>query len=171
MTADKEMPLQEGFWQAVLRDSAEGMTVFSSEGECIWANESAARIVGVSLDRIVGSSLDEGNPLGLSLAEDVDTSKKDGRPVAREFKVGGDQSQARWAHRVTQVASLDGNTYTVITLEDITERKEAENELRLAKNSVEHAQDMIFWLDSEGQMIFANDAMCERLGYDPRTSS
>jgi PAS domain S-box-containing protein len=40
-----------------------------------------------------------------------------------------------------------------------------EEKLRLTEYSVEHAEGMIFWLDIEGKMIFANDAMCEKLGY------
>jgi len=165
MTADREMPLQEGFCHAMLRDSAEGVVVFSPEGTCVWANESAALILDVPLDTITDSALDDSGPLGAGLAEDVQSAESGGRPVAREAKLDGDGSRDRWVHRVVQTTSVDGASYPVVTIEDITERKAMEKELGLTKHSVERAPGMIFWLDSEGKMTFANDAMCETLGY------
>ncbi len=60
---------------------------------------------------------------------------------------------------------FEGQEFHFVVAHDITERKKMEEKLRLTEFSVEHAQGMIFWLNSEGKMIFANDAMCERLGY------
>ena len=59
----------------------------------------------------------------------------------------------------------EGQEFHFVFARDITERKKIEEKLRLTEYSVEHAEGMIFWLNSEGNMIFANDAMCEKLGY------
>ena len=48
--------------------------------------------------------------------------------------------------------------------EDITERKRAEEELRLAQFSLEHASDAIQWVDSQGRIVYANQASCHSLG-------
>ena len=41
-----------------------------------------------------------------------------------------------------------------------------EKKLRLTKYSVEHAPgSQIFWLDSEGNITFANETTCQQLGY------
>ena len=49
-------------------------------------------------------------------------------------------------------------------LQDITERKKAEEELRLTHFSVEHAPDAVFWMNSEGRILYANEEACRSLG-------
>ncbi len=48
---------------------------------------------------------------------------------------------------------------------DITERKQAEEALRLTQFAVDRAGDMIFWLDFEGRLLYVNEASCRRMGY------
>lgn len=48
---------------------------------------------------------------------------------------------------------------------DITERKKAEETLRLTQFAMDRAQDCIFWVDGRGALIYVNDAACSSLGY------
>jgi PAS domain S-box-containing protein len=48
---------------------------------------------------------------------------------------------------------------------DITERTRMERFLRFTQYSVDHAADNIFWLDAGGNITYASEATCERLGY------
>ena len=45
------------------------------------------------------------------------------------------------------------------------ERQQAEDLLRLTQFSVDRAADSVFWLDSEGRVLFVSGATCETLGY------
>jgi PAS domain S-box-containing protein len=47
---------------------------------------------------------------------------------------------------------------------DITERRVAERELRLAQFSLEHASDDVHWVNAQGQIVYANEAACRTLG-------
>jgi diguanylate cyclase (GGDEF)-like protein/PAS domain S-box-containing protein len=47
---------------------------------------------------------------------------------------------------------------------DITEQRVAEKELRLAQFSLEHASDDVHWVNSQGQIVYANAAACRSLG-------
>lgn len=48
---------------------------------------------------------------------------------------------------------------------DITERKQAEEALRLTQFAVDRAADLAFWIDREAKFAYVNDAACQRLGY------
>ena len=48
---------------------------------------------------------------------------------------------------------------------DITDRKRAEEELRLLKISVDLSADEVFWLDFDGNILYVNDAACRINGY------
>jgi len=51
------------------------------------------------------------------------------------------------------------------TCMDITERKQAEKDLKYMQFSVEHTSDLVTWVDSEGRFIYVNEATCRSLGY------
>lgn len=59
----------------------------------------------------------------------------------------------------------EGHFYSFAFDRDITERKQAEEALRLTQFSVDRASDSILWLDEEANLIYANDAACTSLGY------
>jgi len=48
--------------------------------------------------------------------------------------------------------------------QDITERKQAEEELQLSQLTLERITDAIAWLNPDGQYIYVNDATCHRFG-------
>ncbi len=45
------------------------------------------------------------------------------------------------------------------------ERKNAEDALRLAKFSIDHAGDAVFWMGSDARLFYVNDAACRSLDY------
>jgi len=48
---------------------------------------------------------------------------------------------------------------------DLSERKRAEESLRLTQFSLDHAPDGVFWLDMDGRVGYVNDEACRSLGY------
>ncbi len=165
MTSDRELPIQEGLCKALLSDSAEGVVVFSPEGGCLWANESAARVAGLPLDQVLAAGLDGSSVWGSDLAQDVSTARASGRPIIREVRLAGSDGGQRWISRTVQATALDGLTYPVMIVEDISERRRSMESLRFSELSIDQATDMIYWSDSEGRIVHVNDAMCERTGY------
>lgn len=51
---------------------------------------------------------------------------------------------------------------------DYTERKKTEEEQLLAQFTLEHAQDMVLWIDAEGQILYANNKFCGVTGYQKK---
>ena len=54
-------------------------------------------------------------------------------------------------------------THLLAVKEDISERKRAEEELRLAQFSLEHASDAVSWMNPQGRIVYANLAACRSL--------
>ncbi|HNY27103.1 MAG TPA: response regulator [Candidatus Sumerlaeota bacterium] len=50
---------------------------------------------------------------------------------------------------------------------EVAERKRAEEALRLTQFSVDHAPDLIFWLDEKGHFLDCNETTSQTLGYSP----
>ena len=48
---------------------------------------------------------------------------------------------------------------------DITERKRAEEILRITQFSVDRAPDAIYWMERDARLVYVNDAACRSLGY------
>ena len=55
-------------------------------------------------------------------------------------------------------------THLLAVKEDITERKRADKELRLAQFSLEHASDAVYWMNPQGRIVYVNQAACCSLG-------
>ena len=65
----------------------------------------------------------------------------------------------------TNRVSFGGQEYDCGFCRDISERKRLEESLFLTQLSVDEAPDMIFWIDADGRLVYANRSMSELLGY------
>ena len=48
---------------------------------------------------------------------------------------------------------------------EINERKKAEKALLFTRFCIDHANDMLYWVDPEGKIVDVNETTCNRLGY------
>lgn len=61
---------------------------------------------------------------------------------------------------------IDEEWFAVGTVRDISERKQAEDRLKLTQNTVDKAAQSIFWADPDtGGLTYVNEAACKSLGY------
>ena len=60
---------------------------------------------------------------------------------------------------------FEGHKAMLIMAHDITERKQAEEQLRILKYSIDVAPDGAYWMDREGRFLYANETGCKVLGY------
>ena len=81
--------------------------------------------------------------------------------------MAGKDAAPFWARLETKV-SRDGHSgipvYGIV-LSDVTEHKREQDALRRANFCIEQAADIILWIDSEGQIVFANQKACDVLEY------
>ena len=53
----------------------------------------------------------------------------------------------------------------ISTAQDITEKQRANEALQFTRFSIDHANDMIYWVDFDGRIVDVNGAICNNLGY------
>jgi len=83
-----------------------------------------------------------------------------------EFRVEHADGSWRWLEAAGSNETdtiLDGY---LVTLRDVTERKERERELERYRTIVETAGDAVYVLDSDGRFTEVNEQLLDRIGYD-----
>jgi PAS domain S-box-containing protein len=99
--------------------------------------------------------------------EDEQEIIRTGRPlVDKEEREIWPDGQVTWV-ATTKMPLRDTHGDVVGTFgvsRDITDRKRAENDLRLTQFSMEHASDNVYWVDPHGRVVFVNEAACRSLG-------
>ena len=53
----------------------------------------------------------------------------------------------------------------IITAQDITEKHMSDEALQFTRFSIDHANDMIYWVDPAGKIVDVNDTTCIKLGW------
>jgi PAS domain S-box-containing protein len=136
----------------------------------VWVSPSCERITGYSATEFMD---DSGLLEAITHPDDRqqvsehlrDAEKSD--PGHFDFRIITRSGETRWiAHWCTEVVDPDGRRLgRRASNRDISDRKKAEELLRLTQFSVDHAADSVFWLDLEGRVLFVSDATCHTLGY------
>ncbi len=167
--------------EEALRESEEKYrSLVSNIPDVAWTMDAEFRFAFISrnMGRVSGFSPDEVYQQGIHLyldslhPDDVHKVRQglqalfaEGQPFDVECRAKRKDGEWIWIHdRAHATYEKNGIRYADGLLSDITERKRVEEKLRLTQFSVEHASDAIFWMDSQGQIVYVNDAACRSLG-------
>lgn len=90
-----------------------------------------------------------GNAVGRTL--ELPALRKDGTEIIVELSLSAIRFDGSWA--------------AAAILRDISNRKKREERYQLMQLSVDEAADAVFWFDSEGKLLYVNQAACLSLGY------
>jgi PAS domain S-box-containing protein len=83
--------------------------------------------------------------------------------INENMRRNGEHVWIAWTNKV--LLNSKGEVAEILSVgADITARKRMEEELRLMQFSLEHASDAIYWMDSQGHIVFVNEAACRSLG-------
>ncbi len=160
---------------SLLNSMAEGAYGVDLEGNCTFANQSFLRILGYqSAEEVIGRHMHElihhshadGSPYpsrdcrmyrayrqnqNIRVDDEVFWSR-DGTPIPVEY----------WSQPITREGVIQG---AIATFVDITERKHAEENLRITASVFDISQEAIFITDAENNIIDVNAAFCRITGY------
>ncbi len=141
------------------------------ENRFIEANESFLRFTGYSREEIIGHSASE---LNLWVNEEeaetwLKTLQKDGRVFNQEFSSRMKSGEVLIGLASAEVISIGGERCRIISITDITERKQAEEALKHSEENFRHSLDDsplgIRIVNSCGEPVYINQSLLEIYGF------
>ena len=151
-----------------IEQSMEGIAVSDLGGTLLFINPAFAAMHGYTKEELLGKHLSF-----FHLPEQMLSIKKANRQVRDSGSFFGEIWHTRRDGTIfptfmqnTILRDANGDPIGIIgACRDITERKKAEDALRLTQFCIDHAGDIIFWLDRNARFFYVNDAACRVLGY------
>ena len=139
------------------------------EGRFIAANESASRMFGYDREEVIGKTTEELN-LWFDLEDRrryVEILQRDGRVDAFETTMRKKNGEAINVLFSTAIMNSDGAaTTSLVTVLDITARREAEQAIRRFRAALDQSTDAVYLIDPHtGRFIDLNETAHARLGY------
>jgi len=136
------------------------------DANMLYVNEAASQTTGYSPEELYAMKIYELDPdftpgLWEKSIEDLRKNKKQFFTTRHKRKDGVILNVEISVVYVTK----GDKEYAFCFVHDITERKRLDDELRLFKASVDHANDEVFWFDFEANILYANDAASHVTGY------
>ncbi len=134
--------------------------------EVLYVNEASCRILGYSSAELVGKTLFEIAPTYLPEVWSAhwEELKRQGNLYVESVQRTKDGNLINVEVNANYL-SFEGREYGCATLRDITERKRLEQSLRLTQFSVDRAVDAVFWVGSNAEILYVNEATCRMLGH------
>ncbi|MEO5930248.1 MAG: PAS domain S-box protein, partial [Candidatus Kapaibacterium sp.] len=143
-----------------------------AEGRPSYISPNVEKLLGLTAREVIESvgreSMDIIHPDDLAMVRDAYRALfEENRLYNCEFRVRDANGEWRWIRQhAASTYEVDGCLYADGILSDITDRKDAEYELRIFRSLMDQSNDSIFVIDPEhGRFIDVNDACCVRLGY------
>lgn len=182
--ATRELQDTLAYVSAIIENLADGLLVLNTDGRVTRSNPALVNILGLTSDpRGSGARELLGKQASDYLAEKSweladfyehrdprDVSPKHPFDNTAEFLVTRRNSSVFPIELSVSVVNMKGVWNTIGILRDITNRKQAEEALRVSEQKYrgifEHAVDGIFQTDAHGRLISANPALARILGYD-----
>ena len=146
-----------------------GIAETDSAGRCVYTNPHWQAVSGLSAEESLGDGWQRAlDPRDApAFLRERNLAEQSGREFDFEVRFLTPQGDQRWAH-VHSRPILAGHGQAagrVVTVEDITECKQAESQLRQLARAVEHSPASIVITDLQGAIEYVNPKFCAVTGY------
>jgi two-component system, cell cycle sensor histidine kinase and response regulator CckA len=149
--------------------SPAGQITLDIQSKIVEANLRAGTLMGIDREKLIGQ------PLARFVAQDSQDIFhwhyrkvfKTGTRQTCELQLQKKTGASSWVYLESLPMHKEPGhiTHWRTALLDITEQKQAEEALRLAKFSMERAADAVYWIDSQAKILDVNEAASLMLGY------
>jgi two-component system, cell cycle sensor histidine kinase and response regulator CckA len=154
--------------RAILDGSRDAIGV-SKEGAHAFANPAYVSLFGYesSEELLSVPVIDLIAPESRAFVTEIVKRRSRGEPVPSFYEVTAQRKDGTTflMESTVSVYTLNGERSTLGIMRDITERRRAEEEIRMLKLSIDVHYDGAYWMDRNGRFIYVNEAACTTLGY------
>jgi PAS domain S-box-containing protein len=153
----------------VILDGSRDAIGVAKDGIRTFANRAFVSLFGYeSADELIGKPvMDLTAPESRSLAMEMANKRARGEPVPSLYEVAALKKDGTkfWMESSVSAYVLKGEELTLAIFRDVTDRKRAEDEVRLLKHSIDVHHDSAYWMNTDNEFTYVNDAACKALGY------
>lgn len=173
--AERALRESEERFRSLVQYASDIIVVLDAEGVIRYESPAVERVLGYKPEERIGkSAFDLLHPDDAEKVKEVIQEylgKPGSKPPMIEYRVRAQDGTLRYFEAVsTNLLHEPGVSGIVVNARDVTERKQAEEELRQAEEKYrgifENAVEGIYQVTVEGRMVTANPAMAHILGYE-----
>ena len=167
--AEKLLITERNFFRSALDQQPEGVFVSDFDGALLDINGAGLRLIG--LDSITAAR-------GVDVEQQMESqfraehrlmlkTVREGGEHLHEFLLNGPAGQERLIEcRSVPLRAPEGHVYAILSVwRDISKERQFQNELKVARFTVDRAAVALFWIRSDGSVVDTNAAACRLLGY------
>jgi PAS domain S-box-containing protein len=161
------------FAEAMIDASPDGLILADAAGDIAYANRQAADMFGYSLGEFIGTSVDDLLPEGLRGAHRAHRTRYRAHPEVRAMGIGLDllglRRDGSTFHAEISLSPLavDGASYVVAAVRDVSERIAAEDHFHRVLRSLDATDDAIMVFDAATlRYSHVSEGAVRMLGYD-----
>ena len=163
---------RQEYFQALIENSMEGITVLNRDGTVRYESPSVERLLGYAPDGLIGrKALEFIHPDDVQDVMDAFKVCTRGKPRAVLMEARYRHKDGSWrvieaiVNNLLDDPAIEG---IVVNYRDITERKWAEDELRLKENALENSINAVAMSDMAGMITYLNKAGMRMWGNDKK---
>lgn len=172
---ERKLRESEQKYRNLFEKSPNAIVLNDENGKLIDLNPSAERISGYSKADVIDKNYfdlklftEDHRKLFIQRFKEF---KRGNNPGEIELKLVNKRGEKVWVNYQSSIIKLDGGYYIEAILQDITDKKIAEFELKKSeskyRNIIENSKEGYFEVDLKGDFTFFNDALVDLFGYHP----